>query len=340
MHIRTKEIRETVEDLDFIKKKYKLTEVRSDKRDYKTYEERLARRLLAVNKELTPLIKKAIDSIEKVRRERRGRPPTYNLELKVKILLLKHLVGWSNRQMAYMMALFSFLSPSFTNISYKTVERLYSDDLVRMVLHNMHVLMLEKKDLDEIDASGDATGYSLTIKEHYASHAQKYKNKSKKNSKKRKFIYSFKLLDIRTKMYVAYGVGFKSEKEAYYNALNFLQNLNVNFKVKSIRLDRYYSNKDTVKELVDIFDKNIHIYIIPKKNATAKGPTKWKESMYKFVNDTMSYLREYFQREQSESSFSQDKRRFGWKIPLKREDRIDTYDFCNMIWHNILYLYN
>jgi len=31
------------------------------------------------------------------------------------------------------------------DISYKTVERLYSDELVMMALHNLHVLLLKKK---------------------------------------------------------------------------------------------------------------------------------------------------------------------------------------------------
>jgi transposase len=232
MHLTTKEIRETIEDLDFIKKKYQLTEEAiQEKRDYRTYEESLAMRIQAINKELPEFIRDAINSIETIYRDKRGRPSEYSLEFKVRVLLLKHLVGWSNRQTAYMTTLFSFLSPSSSiNISYKTVERLYSDDLVKMVLHNIHILMLEKKNVDNIDASGDATGYSLTIKEHYASHVQKYKEKSKENSKKKKFVYSFKLLDLNTKMYVAYGVGFKSEKEAYYNALDFLNGLKDRFK--------------------------------------------------------------------------------------------------------------
>lgn len=59
------------------------------------------------------------------------------------LLLLKHLVDKSNRDISMMLVLFSLLSE--IDVSYKTVERLYSDEEVLMVLHNLHVLMLKKK---------------------------------------------------------------------------------------------------------------------------------------------------------------------------------------------------
>ncbi|MCG2717836.1 MAG: ISNCY family transposase, partial [Nanoarchaeota archaeon] len=36
--------------------------------------------------------------------------------------------------------------------------------------------------------------------------------------------------------------------------------------------------------------------------------------------------------------FSEDKRRLGWKLAQKREDRIDTAIFCNQLWHNLFWL--
>ena len=78
--------------------------------------------------------------------------------------------------------------------------------------------------------------------------------------------------------------------------------------------------------------------MIPKKNATVRGPLKWKKVLYDFVNDTTGYLEEYYRRNQSESGFSEDKRRFGWKIPQRREDRVDTSNFCTTLWHNMLWM--
>jgi transposase len=81
----------------------------------------------------------------------------------VKLLLIKQLVGESNRVFANMLDLFSMVSGM--DVSYKTVERLYSDDMVMMALHNLHVLIL--KGVTASDATGDGTGYSLTIKKNY-----------------------------------------------------------------------------------------------------------------------------------------------------------------------------
>ena len=242
----------------------------------------------------------------------------------------------SNRGMANMMFLFSFFTSVET--SYKSVERLYSDPLVRMALHNLHMIILRTTITHEIDATGDATGYTLTIKEHYASHVQRYKDRSKESSGTAKFVYSFKIMDLQSNLYIAYGVGIRSEKEAYRNAIRFLVSTNPSLRIRSLRLDRYYSNQSTVEELERLLGDDIRIYILPKKNSTMRGCKKWQESMDMFVRDTQGYLKEYFSRVQSENAFSQDKRRFGWKIRLKREERIDTHDLCTMLWHNLLWM--
>ena len=84
-----------------------------------------------------------------------------------------------------------------------------------MALHNLHVLLLKRR---ESDAKG--TGYSLTVKKNYESYAQELKDKAKENrnegddkgkqsAKKRKtFAYSFRLMDLKTKM--AFGSSMKS----------------------------------------------------------------------------------------------------------------------------------
>ena len=96
------------------------------------------------------------------------------------------------------------------------MERLYSDELVMMALYNLHVLLLKKKGIRESDATGDGTGYSLTVKKNYESYAQELKDKAKENrnegdddnkdkqsAKKRKaFAYSFRLMDLKTKRHL------------------------------------------------------------------------------------------------------------------------------------------
>jgi transposase len=339
MKLRTKDVRETVQLLDKIIKKYK-EEKPEKKRDWRTYEQTLANRIKAAVRELEPLIKEAVSSIEFMNCEARGRKPVLTLTQKVELLLIKQLIEKSNREMSNMLVIFSLLSD--IEVSYKSVERLYSDEGVRLVLMNLHTLILLKQNVRNPDCSGDGTGYSLTIKQHYASAAQKLKDKSNKeikkksnkgSKKKERYIFSFRLMDLNTWMYIGYGVSLNSEQEAFYKAMEMAQSTGIG----SIRLDRYYSCQSYVKYIEDLFGKGVKIYLIPKKNATIKGTWKWKEILIEFVNDTNGYLEEYFKRNQSESGFSQDKRRFGWKISQKRPERIETHNVCTSLWHNMLW---
>ena len=134
-----------------------------------------------------------------------------------------------------MLDIFSMLSG--IDVSYKTVERLYSDDEVIMAIHNLHALILKRKKVTNSDATGDGTGYSLTVKKNYESHAQHLKDKAKENPdhgkdareskghKKRLFAYSFAIMDLQSRLYIAFGSSMKSEREAYYRAMDLLSTL-------------------------------------------------------------------------------------------------------------------
>jgi transposase len=332
MKLKTKDVRAVVKILDDIIEEYNENKTKK-KRNWRTYEQQLSYRIRNAVRELGPLIEEAISSLEIKKNENRGRKNKLTLKQKVELLLIKHLFEKSNREMSGMLAIFSLLSD--IDVSYKYVERLYSDEEVFLVLLNLHTLILKKKGIKNPDCSGDGTGYSLTIKKHYASVAQKLKNKTnKKGSKMGQFIFSFKLMDIDTRMYLGFGKSYKSEKDAFDNAIKMVKGSEIN----SIRLDRYYALQMYVEYIENLFGKDVAIYVIPKKNATIKGTLKWKMVLYDFVNDTKGFLGEYFKRNQSESGFSEDKRRFGWKIPQKRPDRIETYDFCTSLWHNLFWL--
>lgn len=327
--MRSKEIRERLKDIDdFLLEQYKELHP-EEKRDWRTYEEQYAVRIKEAMKQLKPLIDEAVDTIQI--RAGPGAPHALTLKQRVLLLLLQRLFQQSNRMMASMLAIFSILSG--IDVSYKTIERLYSDEEVEMALHNLHVLILKKKGVKDVDAAGDGTGYSLSIRKHYASETEKRKDdvKEANAAEKMAFVYSFKLIDIKTKMYVVYGTSFKSEKQAYDRAMKMLDE--VGLTLKSVRLDRYYS----FPSYVDRFGK-AKVYIMPRKNATLNGSWKWKRTMFDFVVNTTEYLGEFYQREHSENSWSVDKRRFGWDIAQRREDRVDTADFCTTIWHNMFQL--
>lgn len=268
------------------------------------------------------LTKSAIDSIN-IRKSKIGRPEKLLLQQKVVALLLKSIFEKHNRPMAGLLSLFGVFVD--IDVSYKKIERLYSDESVRMVLHNMFIMTINRKCDKVVDLTGDGTGYSLTITKHYRTNVDK--------AGYRKFVYSFNLMDIRTKMYVCYGSGIKSEKEAFENAMKLLKEVKSKTKIsiRSERLDKYYSVQSTIKYI----DNETVLYILPKSNTTINGSSKWKKIFRKMIKDPLSYLIEYYKRENSESGFSVDKRMFGWRIWQKRDERIDSAICCIALLHNL-----
>ena len=339
MKVKTKEIRELTKILDDIVDQYK-EEHPTTKRNWRTYEQQVAERLKTAFRELKPLVREAASTITFVSGETRGAKPILTVEQRTIALLIKHIIGKSNRNMSSMFVIFSLLSD--IDVSYKTVERFYSDPEVIAVLHNLHILLLKKKGVKEVDGSGDGTGLSLTIKANYAAHAQKLKDKvknikthSKRGYKKKLFAYSFKLIDLKSNMYVGFGTSLKSENEAFLETIKMMEKTNI--KLLSIRLDKYYSCRKYVKMLKEKFG-DVKITVLPKSNATVRGCWEWKRIMYDFVTDPVSYLEDYFKRNRSESGFSEDKKRTGWQLGQKRADRINTADMLTSLWHNLSWL--
>ena len=323
-----------IQELDkYLLKKYRKAakkEAKKKKKNYAQYERDYMRRIKTVIREFDSLIKEAVNI--KIHREK-GKHPKLTLEQRLRIFLIKQLIDKSNRNMAYMLDMFCLVIG--IDISYKTVERLYSNEDVQLAMFNLHELLLQKKEVKDVDCGGDATGYGLVIRKHYASYIQKLKDKGKKQDgrkKKKHFVYKFTLIDLKTKLYICYGSSLKSEKDAYKKAMKMLKKLKIS--VKSIRLDKYYSFPCYVKEL-----KGIKMFIIPRSNAKLGHGEDWLKVMKEFVDKTMEYLREYYKRNLSENGFGVDKKMFGSKIRQKREDRIDTAVFSKMLWHNLIYVY-
>ena len=290
--------------------------------NWKIYEKEYAERIRYVARELNNLTKRAIDDIT-IKSSNFGRPKKLSLQQKVVALLLKSIFSENNRPMAGLLSLFG----AFCNIdiSYKTIERLYSDELVQMVLYNMFIFTIKQKCAKKVHTTGDATGYTLTVTKHYRTQVDK--------EGYRKFVYSFNLMDIETKLYVCYGSNIRSEKEAFENAMKIIKNIQktAGITIDSTRLDRYYSYQSTLK----YFDDETIFYIIPKSNTTINGPSNWRNIFKRIMNNPILYLKEYYKRENSESGFSTDKRMVGWKIWQKRDERIDTAISCIALLHNL-----
>lgn len=290
--------------------------------NWKMYEKEYSNRMKYVAIGLNALVKSAIDLIY-INKSSFGRPAKFSLQQKTVALLLKSIFEEHNRPMAGLMSLFGAFCG--VDISYKTIERLYSDELVRMAIHNMFVISIKQKCGKQVEISGDGTGYSLTVTKHYRTQIDKEGH--------RKFVYSFNLIDIKTGLYISYGSGITSEKEAFENAIKMLRKIEkgLGLTVSSARLDRYYSYQSTLK----YFNDETTIYIIPKSNTTINGSPNWQKIFKRMMSNPLEYLIQYYKREKSESSFSADKRAFGWKIWQKLDERIDTAISCIAVLHNL-----
>ena len=104
---------------------YKEKYTTENKRDWRTYEQRLAMRIKTASKELETIVEEAYSRIN-VSKPGKGRPLKIPVTNKVTILLLKDIFQLSNRKMANFLTFFTILTD--IDISYKTVERTYSDE--------------------------------------------------------------------------------------------------------------------------------------------------------------------------------------------------------------------
>lgn len=316
-----KRFRRFISELNQITEAYRNVCIKK-KIDWATYEREYRDRIRYVARELNNIADEAASVIVETKPSR-GRPSTLRPSQKAVSLLIKSIVMQSNRKMSNLMSLFGALTG--INVSYKVVERLYSEDKTEMVLHNMFVLTIKKKNLKDVDVTGDGTGYSLTITKHYRSEG------SKEGS--RNFTYSFKLMDLKTGLYICYGSSVRSEKDAYNKAVEMLAEIkrSCGIRVRSERLDKYYSYQSTLQTV----DEKTVLYILPRKDTKMHGPSRWRRIFRNMMMNPINYLKEYYRRENSESGFSADKRAFGWKIWQKRDDRIDTAMTCISVLHNL-----
>jgi hypothetical protein len=146
---------------DYISKEYRLNHPKK-KRDWRTFDQQFTRRAGTAMKMLNPLVHEAASAIQIV--PAAGHPHSISLEDRLKLLLIKQLMSKSNRVFSNMLFMFSMLAG--IEVSYKTIERLYSDPEVMLAVHNLHVLLLRKKGVNSSYTTGDGTGYSLTVKKN------------------------------------------------------------------------------------------------------------------------------------------------------------------------------
>ena len=90
----------------------------------------------------------------------------------------------------------------------------------------------------------------------------------------------------------------------------------------SIRIDRCNSGQS----IFDDLSQNTRIFIIPKRNSRIRGKRGWRNIIRRFMNNPMTYPREYFKRSDSEEGFSADKKSTGHMIFQRRKERARNQD--------------
>jgi len=246
-----------------------------------------------------------------------GRPKEVDLKKRLSLFLFVRMMDRSNRDTESILVLLKLLFGF--EVNYKYVERLYSDEEVKLALYNLFVLLLEEEGCSG-KISGDGTGYALSITKHY-------RTSPKKEGKS--YVYVFRAIDLETGMYVAFGYSNRSESEAFKKALKMLKDVEID----SIALDKYYSSRS----VLELFGESTSVYVIPKKNICNFG-AEWMRVLKRMVEAPAEFLKSYFQRNLSESGFSSDKRRFGWRIRQKRDDRREQALFCMTLLHNMFFV--
>lgn len=248
-----------------------------------------------------------------------GRPKNGDLAKRTLIFLFARLMNKSNRDTEHLLEVFF---PFFgIRMSYKSVERLYSDPEVQAVLHNLFILLLQDEDITG-DCAGDGTGYSLNVTKHY-------RTNPKKRSKD--YRYAFRIIDIHTGMYIGMGYSAVSEMQAFQQAREMVGRLGIS--ITKIRLDKYFSSEKVMK----LFGPSVDVVVIPKKNSTRLG-MYWTRIFRKIRESPVGYLKDYYKRNLSEGGFSSDKGRFGGMIRQKRDDRQETALFSIGLLHNLFFV--
>jgi transposase len=312
MRITEKMAQELAEVLEEIKEECFSEE--KDKYPYTEWEQKRER----VKQRLRDLPRYVDQAAEKIRiaKPKAGQRKKIDVRKRTMLFLFTRLMNKSNRDMEDLLVLFE---PLFgVKVSYKSIERLYSDPEVKTVLHNLFILLLRDGGVSG-DFSGDGTGYSLSVTRHYRTDVSK---------KGHGYLYVFRVIDIDTGFYVAVGYSNFSEMEAFHKAMTMLRELGIS--VDSLSLDKYYSSRTVIK----LFGEETALYLIPKKNIARVG-LEWSRVLRRVLEDPYLFLKGYFLRNLSESGFSADKRRFGGLVRQKRDDRREMALFSIAFLHNI-----
>ena len=315
------QLRKTLDELEWLKKYYNKHFAVEKPAVTGEYDHRLRGEMRAVMERINADVDKAAELISLID-GKPGRPPKDRVLL-TKLHLFQVLFEFTNREMECFALM--FLLKGEEAFSYKTIERAYDDPVVALILHNLFVLSAGEP--RAVDASADGTGISLFISKHYRKDREQDLKENKDSSKRKEYLLSVAVLDIAKGIYIGYAAGFTSEKQLFTEALAMAKK--AGFELISLRLDKYYA----YQSIFSCVGKQTRVIVIPKKNATIRGPKEWKQLIRELITAPFAFLADYFQRICSEYNFSKDKRKYG-SIRQRLTQRIITTALSRATLHN------
>lgn len=228
-----------------------------------------------------------------------------------KALLLQQYFGVSNRVAAGLVKVFKEKLDITEDLTYKDIERAYSNRDVEDILDQIVLMTNEPIRDKETKFSVDGTGMPTSIKQNYESD-----NAAKKAAG---YDMLIGMIGVEHKMFSAFGISGHGGECPWLVPL--LEQTNQMFdRIDLVVGDSAYLSRDNCTFIESIGAKP---RIFPKRNTVinASGSPAWKRMLFDFINDAQSWLTDYHNRSNSECSNSSLKFRSSRPLLKRRRDR-------------------
>jgi len=270
-----------------------------------------------------------------------GRPPTDAADI-TKVILLQSYFGVANRVAEGLLELFWEKLGLQESFSYKTIERGYDRDAVNEILDealrltNAPVQGLEK--VFSIDGSGSPT----RMRQSYSADRERQRKKGDGAESSDRFahglhdyVYSVITVGIRYKLITAYhNTTDHSIGELAFFEDSMRETKTLHPAIEMVAGDGLYAGRPCCRIVNEI---GAIPRFLPRRNVTRKrlGVKAWMDMLDDLANDPQGWLKEYYQREASETVNSVMKRLNQWPLRKRLNPRKRTEDRLRGLCYNI-----
>jgi len=275
----------------------------------------------------------------------RGRPPTNAADI-AKILIAQSYFGISNRVAEGMLRVLWRNLGLKSVFSYKTIERGYDREAVNEILDevqrlsNIPVQNLEKA------FSIDGTGTPTHMKQNYALDRER-QNRERKGEDdtdvaddsfpegQHDYVYSVSVVGVKYKLFAS----FQNTNDHSLGEQGFFPNALAETKASHPKMELMTGDANfAFREACTLVEQAGALpRFFPKRNLTFKshGSYAWVRMLLDFSNEPDKWLREYYQREASETVNSMVKMEHPNPLRKRLDERRLTEDYLRCVDHNV-----